>query len=68
VERVDGLRQQRQAREQRDLLAGQALRLAAAVPVLVERLDGVGDVVGKAQPAGDLRTARAALLGQLAVA
>ncbi len=57
VEHLRDLGQQRDARVQRDLLAGQALRLAAAVPVLVQALDAVGHVVAEAQLARELRAA-----------
>ncbi len=67
VERVHHLGQQRDARVLRDLLAGQALGLAAAVPVLVEALDAVGHVLAETQLARDLRAARATRLGELAV-
>ena len=42
VEELDGLGQADDAAEQRDLLAAQAVGLAVAVPVLVERADRLG--------------------------
>ena len=65
VEHVDHLRQQRDARIQRDRLAGQAFGPAAAVPVLVEAGDAVGDAVAEAQPPRDVGAARAARPDQL---
>jgi len=65
AEDVDDLRQQRHARVQRDLLAGQALRLALAVPVLVQAVDALGRGVREAQLAGDVGAALAARLDQV---
>ncbi len=67
VEHLHPLGQQRDARIQRDLRAGQALWLAAAVPVFVQALDAVGHVLAEAQLARDLRAARATRLGEFAV-
>ena len=53
---------QRDAREQRDLVARHAGRLTAPVPVLVERPDGVGAGIREAEAPDDRRAAVAASL------
>jgi hypothetical protein len=60
VERLGRLGEQRDLGEARDRVAAQPLGVAAAVPVLVERADGVGRGVGEADAAGDLGAAVAA--------
>jgi hypothetical protein len=45
------------SREERRLIALQAVRVAATVPVLVHRADGVGHAIGEPDHAGDLRAA-----------
>ena len=52
--------------EQRDLLAAQAVRVAGAVPVLVERVDRLGGRLGQPEHARDLGAALAARLHQRA--
>ena len=64
VKDIDDLRQQRDPRVQRDVLAGQALRPAVAVEVLVEAVDAGRHLVRKTQQAGDLGAALAARLDQ----
>ena len=66
VEDLGGLGQAEDPPEQRDLLAAQAARLAAAVPVLVERSDPVRRLGVEAEHQGDLGAALAARLHQRA--
>ena len=61
-EHLERLAEAGDAREQRDLVALQAGRLAAAVPVLVERAHGLGGLGGEAEPRDDRRAAVAARL------
>ena len=66
VKHVDDLSHQRDARIDRDFHPAQTQRLAAAIPVLVEIFDAVGDRLGEAHLAGDIGAAMAARLDQLA--
>ena len=66
VEDLDGLREAQDAAQQRDLLAAQPARLAAAVPVLVERPDRLGGASVEPEHARDLGAAVAARLHQRA--
>jgi len=54
---LDGLCEAENPAEQRDLDAAEPLRLTAAVPVLIERPDGCGRRLRKAELAGDVRAA-----------
>ena len=54
------------ARERGDELAGQAARVAVAVPVLVELVDGAGGVLVEVDRARDVGAALAAHLPELA--
>jgi hypothetical protein len=67
VEDVDDLGQKRDPRQQRDLLAGEADRVAAAVPVLVEIEDRPRHGGGKSHLPGDVGTAMAARLDEVAL-
>jgi hypothetical protein len=66
MEDLHRLRQAQDAPEQRDLLAAQSARLAAAVPMLVERADRLGGLGVESQHVGDLRSAVAPCLHQRA--
>ena len=66
VKHVDDLCHQRDAGIDRDGRPAQTQRLAAAIPMLVEILDAVGDRLGEAHLAGDVGAAMAARLDQLA--
>ena len=66
VEDLGRLGEAEDAPEQRDLLAAQAARLAAAVPVLVERADRLGRLGLEAEQVRDLGAAVAARLHQRA--
>ena len=66
VKHVDHLRHQRDARIDRDRVAAQAQRLAAAIPMLIEIFDAVGDRLGETHFAGDIGAAMTARLDQLA--
>ena len=66
VEDLHRLREAGDAREQRDLLAAQAARLPAAVPVLVEAADRVRGLDRQADQERDLGAAVAARLHQRA--
>ncbi|MOA03465.1 hypothetical protein D3C78_1229740 [compost metagenome] len=65
MEHVQHLRQQRNARGQRNGLALQAQRPAGAIPVFVQRLDAGGHAAVETQLARDVGTAMAAGADQL---
>ena len=65
-EHLDRLGEADDAAEQRDRVAGQAVGVAVAVPVLVERLDRLGGRLRELDHAGDVGAALAAQLGHLA--
>ena len=66
VEHVDHLCHQRDAGINRDGRAAQTQRLTAAIPMLIEIFDAVGDRLGETHFAGDVGAAMAACLYQLA--
>ncbi len=66
MEDIDHLRQKGDLREQRDCLSGKALRLSRPIPMLVKILDAVAHRFREAHAGGNLGTAMASRLDQLA--